>query len=250
MRIVHQTHSIIWAICLAFIFISCDNPNAPDCFQSAGEQKTISIHDYPNFNDLVIYDDISLIITEDDSTYFELSYYNNLIPEVSYSIDNDSLVFHNNNTCNFIRDYKSPTLIYHSSKKFNRIISLSSGQITNADTLRNPLSITCENISNVIMLSTANSSIYLSSNSSANFKISGNTGELKIASYFSDGKFDCRALICERANLLQRGYNDIIVHVSDSLVGSIENAGRVIYYGQPGIRMNIFGGGELIKATQ
>jgi hypothetical protein len=30
-------------------------------------------------------------------------------------------------------------------------------------------------------------------------------------------------------------------------VGSIENAGRVYYSGNPGIKMNIFGGGELIQ---
>ena len=50
--------------------------------------------------------------------------------------------------------------------------------------------------------------------------------------------------------MLQRGYNDIIVNVKDSLVGSIENAGRILYKGNPGVKVAVGNGGELIHLDQ
>jgi hypothetical protein len=238
-----------WLLSLASLLLlpACDNPNAPDCFQKAGEEKIIELHGFENFNELVINDDIDLQIVEDDTTYFELSFYENLMPEiVSYAI-NDSLIFENKNSCNFVRDFKKPLLIYHSNKALNRIISISTGLISASDTLRNKLHITSEDISGEVMLMVNNETVILSSNSTCNFILRGKTKRLIINAYFNDGKFDCRDLTCERADILQRGYNDIIISPLDSLVGSIENAGRVYYSGNPGIKMNIFGGGELIQ---
>jgi hypothetical protein len=238
-----------WILSLtSLVFLSaCDNPNAPDCFQKAGEEKTIELHNFDSFNELVINDDIDLQIVEDDTTYFELSFYENLIPEiVSYAI-NDSLIFENKNSCNFVRDFKKPLLIYHSNKALNRIITMSTGLISASDTLRNNLYITSEDISGKVILMVNNEASIFSSNSTCNFVVSGRTKRLVINAYFNDGKFDCKDLTCERAVILQRGYNDIIISPTDSLVGSIENAGRVYYSGSPGIKMNIFGGGELIQ---
>lgn len=118
------------------------------------------------------------------------------------------------------------------------------------DTLRNDFVIRIQNATNEVDLNLNNNNTTLLSNSSSNFQISGKSNGLRIAAYFNDGKFDCSELIVNRANVLQRGYNDIIVNVKDSLVGSIENAGRILYKGNPGVKVEVSNGGELIHLDQ
>ncbi len=226
--------------------VGCNSLNAPDCFQKAGSAKTVILTSDKPFNDVVIYDDIALNIVEDDTVYFELVYYENLIPEITFEYAKDSIILRNRNSCNFVRDFKRPLINYHTNKGTNNIYSLTAGNITNTDTLRNSVRIVCKDVSNLINLTVDNTLTIFSGNSSSNFNGQGKTQILRILAYFNDGKYDCSNLRAKRVDFLQRGYNDILVHVTDSLVGSIENAGRVFYTGDPGLKVNVENGGELI----
>jgi len=237
------------AISILFLILAlgCNSPDALDCFQTAGEKKVSKLNGIPEFERLVIFDDINLEIVNDDTVYFELDYYENLMPEVEFEIDNNSLVFTNKNSCNFVRSFKSPTLIYHTNKASDFITSRSAGKIFNRDTLRNNISVTTEDVSNEVALLVNNQQTIFSSNSSTNFKAMGSTENLRLFSYFNDSQYNCEDLKARRVQFLQRGYNDFLVNVQDSLVGSIENSGRVIYKGNPGVKVSIDGDGQLIR---
>ena len=240
----------ILTLIFSLIMKGCDSLNSPDCFQKAGEQIITRITEFPEFDKLVIYDDINLQIIEDDTTYFELDYYENLIPEIQYELDNDSIVFTNNNSCNFVRSFKAPTLIFHSDKPENFIVSLSTGDIFNKDTLRNNIRVITEDVSNIVRLTVNNNQTVFSSNSSTNFYATGKTSLLILRAYFNDSKYYCKDLQAERVDLVHRGYNDMIVYASDSIVGAIENAGRVFYDGNPGLNIEITYGGQLIPLNK
>lgn len=236
---------IIIALLLA---LSCDSENSWDCIQKRGDIITERFTEFPAFNDLVLYDDISLEIIEDDEEYFELEAGENLIPEITYSLDRDSLIWTNENSCTWARAYRNPILKWHTSKTTIRVISLSSGLVYAQDTLRNTIHFTSEDVSGDFEVKVNNSRSIISANSSANFYISGKTHELVIRSYFSDGKYNCKELTSNYANILQRGFNDITVTVSEELTGSIENAGQIIYYGDPEVvDVDVSRGGALIK---
>lgn len=238
------------AIFLFAIVNACNSENAFDCIKKPGDVKTKIIDDLLDFNELVIHDDITLELVEDEREYFEVIYGENLIPKIKFIANKDSLLIYNENFCGWTRDYQKPLIRWHTTKEQINIKSLSSGNIFNVDSIRMDLQIEARDISNEVELVVNSNNITLVSNSIANYKIKGKCINLTVRSYFSDSRFELGELETSRANVLQRGYNDIIVNPSDSLVGSIENAGRVLYYGNPGVKMMVENGGELIQLKE
>lgn len=250
MEILKSKIKYLFLLLVLTLFQGCDSEEAFDCFKKSGEINTIIIDDFPDFAQLVIYDDIELEIVETNREYFELTYGKNLISKIEMNHENDSLSFFNNNFCGWTRDFEKPKLKWFTNKSALNIICLSNGKITSTDTLRNDFVIRIQSSTNEIDLKINNNNTTLSSNSSSYFNVAGKCNGLRIAAYFNDGKYDCSNLQSNRANVLQRGYNDIIVNVKDSLIGSIENAGRILYKGDPGIKVNVSNGGELIHLDQ
>jgi len=228
------------------IFTACDSEEAFDCFKKSGDLTTLRIDEFPDFAKLLIHDDIELEIVETDQEYFELTYGKNLIPKIIMEKENDSLSFFNENFCGWTRDFEKPKLKWFTDKSSINILCLSNGKITSLDTIRNDFIIRIESSTNEVDLKINNNNTTLLSNSSSYINVSGKCNGLRIAAYFNDGKYDCGDLLANRANVLQRGYNDITVNVRDSLVGSIENAGRILYKGKPGVKVEVSNGGELI----
>lgn len=234
----------------AIIFQACDSEDAFDCIKKSGEETTVIIDDFPDFAELLIHDNIELEIEETGEEYFELTYGKNLIPKIIMESENDSLSFFNQNFCGWTRDFEKPKLKWFTDKSTIRVNCLSNGEITSADTIRNDFVIRIQSATNEVNLKINNNNTSLLSNSSTYFNVAGKCNGLRIAAYFNDGKYDCSELIVNRANILQRGYNDIIVNVKDSLVGSIENAGKILYKGNPGVKVEVSNGGELIHLDQ
>jgi hypothetical protein len=246
MEVLGKNIVLILSIFLISILSACDSEEAFDCFKKSGEKITIRIDDFPDFKEVLIHDDIELEIVETDQEYFELTYGENLIPKIVMGHENDSLSFFNQNFCGWTRDFEKPKLKWFTNKSTINILCLSDGKITATDTIRNNFIIRIENATNEVDLKINNNSTTLLSNSATLFNVAGKCKSLRIAGYFNDGKYKCGEFVANRANVLQRGYNDIIVNVKDSLKGSIENAGRILYKGNPGVDVSVSNGGELI----
>jgi hypothetical protein len=250
MEILNKNLKYIFLLLSITIFQACDSEEAFDCFKKSGEETTVIIDDFPDFAELLIHDDIELEIVETNQEYFELTYGKNLIPKIVLDHENDSLRFFNQNFCGWTRDFEKPKLKWYTNKTKINIYCLSNGKITSGDTIRNDFIIRIESSTNEVALKINNNNTTLLSNSSTLFNVAGKTNGLRIAAYFNDGKYNCGDLLANRANVLQRGYNDIIVNVKDSLIGSIENAGRILYRGNPGVKVEVSNGGELIHLEQ
>ncbi|WKK73886.2 DUF2807 domain-containing protein [Marivirga salinae] len=250
MEILRKYRIYLFLILLGTSLQSCDSEEAFDCIKKSGEETTIIIDDFPDFAKLLIHDDIELEIVETDQEYFELTYGKNLIPKIVMNHENDSLSFFNQNFCGWTRDFEKPKLKWFTNKSSINVLCLSNGKITSEDTIRNNFLIRVESSTNEVDLKINNNNTTLLSNSSSLFKVSGKCNDLRIAAFFNDGKYECGNFIVNTANVLQRGYNDITVNVRDSLVGSIENAGRILYKGNPGVKVAVSNGGELIHLDQ
>ncbi|WP_375578052.1 DUF2807 domain-containing protein [Marivirga tractuosa] len=250
MEVLNKNIKCIFLLLASFSYQACDSEDAFDCIKKSGEETTVIIDDFPDFAELLIHDDIELEIVENDEEYFELTYGKNLIPKIVMDHENDSLSFFNQNFCGWTRDFEKPKLKWFTDKSTIRVNCLSNGEITSADTIRNDFVIRIQSATNEVNLKINNNNTSLLSNSSTYFNVAGKCNGLRIAAYFNDGKYDCGDLISNRANVLQRGYNDIIVNVKDSLIGNIENAGRILYKGNPGVDVAVSNGGELIHLDQ
>lgn len=225
----------------------CDSEDAFDCIKTSGKTQIKVITEFAEFGELLLHDNIELEIIEDETEYFELIYGENLLPKLIMESENDSISFFNENFCNWTRDFKKPLIRWHTNKDKIVIRSLSSGKIYNSDTLRMDIHIEAKDYSNEVELLVNSNNVILTSNSISNFTCSGQSNGLIVRSYFSDSRIDLGNLKVSRADVLQRGYNDIIVNPTDSLIGSIENAGRILYYGNPGLKVAVRNGGELIR---
>ena len=237
-----------YTLLTGLFLLGCDSPDALDCFQKSGKSQLVIIDEVPQFSTLILEDNINLTLVESDSNYIELDYYENLIPEIHFRSEGDSITFYNKNSCKFVRDYNPPRIIFHSNLMEHKIISYSSGEINNQDLLNKSITIVSEDISGMVNLNLDNSTIMIQSNSTTNFKLQGKTDKLIVRNYFNDGQMDCFDLISKEIDVLQRGYNDLSFHVTEKLSGSIENAGRILYKGNPAIvEVEVTGGGALIK---
>ena len=230
-----------------FLVSGCNNENAPDCFKESGKLETVTITTFDSFETLVIHDDISVeIIETENDDYFELSYGKNLLSKVDFESINDSLLVYNNNRCGWVRNFNKPELKWYTSKATNTIISLSIGKIRNKDTLRNNLQVRTENAISEVNLTVNNNYTRLSSNSATNFAINGFTDKLQMISYFGDGQYDSKNLVCREGDILQRGYNDMWVNAVETLKVRVENAGTVYYTGEPDLQQQVSNGGKLV----
>jgi hypothetical protein len=247
MEILKHKMKYLFILLTSIILHGCDSEDALDCLKKSGEVITVKIDDFPDFAELLIHDNIELEIIETDEEYFELTYGENLIPKIVMEHEKDSLSFFNQNSCGWTRDFEKPKLKWFTNKSSINILSLSNGRITSPDSIKSDFVIRIQSATNEVDLKINNNKTILLSNSSTLFNVAGKCNSLRVAAYFNDGKYDCRNLIVNRANVLQRGYNDIIVNVKDSLIGSIENAGRILYKGKPGVDVEVSNGGELIQ---
>ena len=86
------------------IFYSCNSEDASNCFQTAG--TTIQQEfDVATFNKIIINERIELIIKQGVDQQVIVETGENLMNDIKVSIENNTLVLTDDNTCNFVRDY-------------------------------------------------------------------------------------------------------------------------------------------------
>ena len=94
---------LLYIITLFFVF-GCNQEDAPDCFQSAGDiiQQTFEVG---TFSKITVYKDVELFITQGATRSVLVETGENLINDVEVYVQNDRLILRDNNTCNLTRDY-------------------------------------------------------------------------------------------------------------------------------------------------
>jgi len=214
--------------------LDCFEDRQKDCGSINAEEV-----DYVIINDNLILEIVST--NQDDVILFE-----NCINDTDINIAtyNNGLEF-SNVGCSQLES--APKLTWYTSKSHIRVVSNSYGEIF-SDSLSNNIYLSSFDVSSTINLNIYNSSTVIDSNSATNFNLSGNTTSLRLSCAFCDGVFNAQNLDSNKVEVLQRGYNDIIVTALNELTVSIENAGKVIYFGNPSkITKSISNGGKLIK---
>lgn len=228
---------IVLLICFV-CFISCDDENAGDCFQTAGPmiQQEFEV---PVFDRILIHKKVALVITEGETQKVVVETGKNLMNDISVEVENKEIIIRDNNSCNFVRDY-GLTTVFITSPNITRIRNASEFTVKSNGVLTYP---------NLYLMSVGNKNKYLAigdfyvtvdneklrvwSNAVANLYIDGKTNNLDI--FFSDGdpRFEGRSLIAKNVTVNQISSNDIIVFPTDSLTGEIHSTGDVISYNRP-----------------
>jgi hypothetical protein len=248
MKSIKNLHlQILIGISFFSAMISCNKENAPDCFQSAGEYKTVE-RSLDGFSAIELNDYIQYELC--DTTFYGvvITAPGNLIPDIETEVNQGKLVIHNRNTCNFVRSYKKKITIRICSPAFTNVQNFSTGDIRSV----NPIQTTkflmenrhaagvhqLELYADTVDIKTHAGVCDVIVNGSANAVYLFNQGL---------GILDARAMSTPKAFVNNSSVNKVYVNASDYLFAFIYSSGSIYYSGAPDlIDVNVQGQGRLI----
>ena len=227
-------------IFLIATFFSCDSENTSDCLQTAGDIIKVTI-EMPSFNKIVVRENVELIVIDGPIQKVEIETGENLLNDIKVEVIDNQLILNNDNSCNFFRGYNL-TKIYVTSPDIKVIRNASELTISSIGTLTYPsLSLRSSGEAGDFLsvgdfhLTIDNSNVAIWGNGIAVFYIDGHSDKLNLN--FSDGdtRFDGRNFIVKEIILRNVSSNDMLLHPTESVSGTIHSTGDVILYNTPPI---------------
>uniref|UniRef100_UPI00404A7D1C head GIN domain-containing protein n=2 Tax=Gelidibacter sp. TaxID=2018083 RepID=UPI00404A7D1C len=245
-------HIICLVVCC--LLWSCNNDNAPDCFQNTGdiiEQEFV----VETFDKITVFEGVELIVTDAPIQKVIVQTGEYLLSDVKVSVVEGRLILEDENGCNIARDY-GVTKVFVSSPNIIEIRNSSNFTVSSNGVLNYPeLSLLSENFGNEgeysaigdFNLQVNCDELQLVFNNLSTAYISGSVTDLFVGFYSGDSRFEGANLIAQNIQIYQRSSNDMIVNPQLSLTGEIRSTGDVISLNQPAIvEVETFYTGQLI----
>lgn len=223
-----------------FLIVSCDSENANDCIQTGGSLISKE-YELANFSKIRIEDDVTLYLKQGNSQKIILETGENLLSDISVSIENQTLVVKDHNNCNLVRDYGT-TKIFVTTPNITEIRNSSAYDVIGDGTLSFPKL-------NLISNTTAGPETI---RKSGDFKLDINCNELRVSAngesvFYISGKvnkanlnfademprFEGKNLIIDELIVFQRSANKMIVNPQNSITGKIMATGDIVCYHRP-----------------
>jgi len=240
-KIMTMKKSIVCFI-LVVLITSCENPS--DCIESSGATVVKEIN-VVAFSKLKVYRGIEVIITEGADYKVEIEAGENFINDVEVTQNGDQLVFKDNASCNWVREY-GQTKIYVTTPTLTEIYSKTDRDIRSNGVLMFPsLSVLSldkdadgENGAGTgdFYLMVNNNQLIIHNNNVSRFYVSGATDEASFNLYFGDGRIEAQDLIAKNISVYHRGSNDMIVRPTEKITGKLLSTGNVILKNVPPIQ--------------
>lgn len=122
----------ILVVYILMVFSSCQKPG---CFDNAGI-NTISVREPSPFNQIDVFNDVDVTITQDtvEKISVECGYY--LQPNIVTSIQKGILTIENKTACNWLRKAEGKIIVHVSVKKLNGLNYQGSGIVRSLNTLQ------------------------------------------------------------------------------------------------------------------
>jgi hypothetical protein len=232
---------IIVLLSFLLVFISCEKPS--ECYESTGDIVTRTIPVNP-FTRIKVYPGIAVVITQGPVYEVEIKSGSNLIDNVSVTQNDNQLVFTDNTTCNWLREY-GQTTVYVTTPNLEEIYSKTERNISSNGVLTFPtlrifaLDKDADGEEGAgtgdFYLTLNNSQLVIENNNVSRYFISGSTNEANLNLYAGDGRIDASNLTAQTIKVYHRGSNDMIVRPMQSITGKMVSTGDVILKNNPPI---------------
>ena len=225
---------------LLFLFVGCSATE--DCVKSSGEiiLKEFSVAE---FDKIIVYNGISLVITQGENYKVEVKTGSNLIDGITINVNNEMLVLKDNSTCNWVRDY-GQTTVYVTTPKLSEIYSKTEKNITSNGELKFPsLKLVAMDEydhykgtgTGDFILDIDNENLVLETNNISQIIISGKTKNFYIGVYDGNGIVNAQNLLAKEIIFYHRGTNKLLVNPINALKGEIYSYGNVISFTKPAV---------------
>lgn len=237
---------IIMLIFSLAMFSGCEK-SSENCLSNTG--KIIrQVRFLEPFDSISMNDNVNVILSYDSICGVTVEAGEHIIDGIKTEVSDGNLIIHNNNICNWTRDYSKPINVYISSDYLWKIRYNSSGDLTSATILPyDSLKVEVWGGCGTIELSLNIVQGYFSENlGTADFRLHGSCGICNIYSG-EYGPFHCEDLDISYCFITSSGSNDCWVNARRILGATITSIGNVYYTGQPdSVYSHITGEGRLI----
>lgn len=230
----------LFFIGLVFLILSCDSDTSWDCVQAAGDSISKE-YVLSEFSKIRIEDDVILFLKQGETQEIKLETGENLLGDISVTIEGETLIVKNKNSCNLVRDY-GITKVFVTTPNITEIRNSSAYDVIGEGVL---------NFSELTLISNSSAGpetirksgdFYLNINCDQ-FRISANgqsvfyiTGYSQKASLSFDDempRFEGQNLVIDELTVSQRSANKMIVNPQQSIIGKIVATGDIISHNRP-----------------
>lgn len=228
------------SVCLVFVLFSCDSEDSWDCLQAAGDRISKE-YTVSEFTKIRIEDDVTLFLKQGDSTKIILETGENLLSDISVSVEENTLVVKDNNTCNLVRDY-GITKVFVTVPNITEIRNSSAYDVIGEGVLQFPQLTLVSNSSAGPETIRKSGDFYLnlicedfrvSANGQSVFYITGTAGKANLSFADEMPRFEGENFIIDELTVFQRSANKMIVNPRQSIVGKIVATGDIISHNRP-----------------
>jgi len=224
---------------IALSLIGCDTEGANDCLQTEGDTLTEEIS-LPLFDKIRIEEGVTLIIQQGETQKVLLETGENLRNDVSVSVEDDTLVARDNNSCNLFRDY-GVTKITVTSPNIVDILNGSSFEVRSDGVLKYPTlrlrSLTIVGLdlrkNGSFFLDVESESLSITANGSSVFYITGTTENLNVSFADEIPRLEARDLIAQNVTLRHVSGNHMFINPQQSLKAELIESGNVYSSNKP-----------------
>ena len=223
-----------------FLLFSCDSDKSWDCFQTAGSPVSTE-YVVSEFSKIRIEDDVTLYLKQGETQEVKLETGENLLSDISVSVEENTLVVKDNNDCNLVRDY-GITKVFVTVPNITEIRNSSAYDVIGEGTLNFPNLTLVSNSSAGPETIRKSGDFYLniicekfrvSANGQSIFYISGNSEEAILSFADEMPRFEGKDFIINELTVFQRSANKMIVNPQESIVGKIVATGDIVSYNRP-----------------
>ncbi|MDP2686211.1 MAG: head GIN domain-containing protein [Aequorivita sp.] len=230
----------LFFIGLFFLILSCNSDNSWDCVEAAGDSISKE-YVLSEFSKIRIEDDITLYLKQGETQEIKLETGENLLGDISVTIEGETLIVKNKNSCNLVRDY-GITKVFVTTPNITEIRNSSAYDVIGEGVLNFPQLTLISNSSAGPETIRKSGDFYLNINCDQ-FQISANgqsvfyiTGYSQKASLSFDDempRFEGQNLVIDELTVSQRSANKMIVNPQQSIIGKIVATGDIISHNRP-----------------
>jgi DNA-binding protein len=225
---------------LIFFLFSCDSENGWDCLQAPGnsvsKEYTVS-----EFTKIRIEDEVTLYLKQGDRQQVKLETGENLLSDISVSVEGNILVVKDKNACNLVRDY-GITKVFVTVPNITEIRNSSAYDVIGEGTLNFPQLTLVSNTtagpetirkSGDFYLNLICEDFRVSANGQSVFYITGTADKVNLSFADEMPRFEGENFIIDELTVFQRSANKMIVNPQQSIVGKIVATGDIISHNRP-----------------
>lgn len=238
-------------VAIGMLLFSCEKHQLDDCFSSTGP-ITEEVRSLAPFSKLKIGDRFEVLLIQDTAKeeHALVRCGKNIQEGITFKVNEGWLEISNDNTCNFVRSFKTPIEIEIHLRDLNEIMLTGATNLTTKDSLNlQSLVINHWALSDIDFKLNVSGEVFVNSiNSAATilkgtaFKLSGSIEEV------SD--LDAQNLICQEVLLDTHTPRDCFINGEELIFVKIYNSGNIFYVSEPSERKEINvqeGSGNLIR---